>query len=90
MARKEKDIVWFGMKVSPEEKEKIKDLAELYNLSQKEVVMNLVEDRIQSFQVKGRDEVREDVIKYAGVFDGTEDLSENKDHLEGYGRSSLT
>ena len=40
MAKKDKDIVWFGMKLTPEEKQKIELLAERKGISKKEAVMN--------------------------------------------------
>lgn len=89
MASKEKEIVWFGMKVTPEEKEKIKKLAEHYNITQKEAVMNLVEDRvadIASYVAVGK---KSRMAQFAGIYEGEAALSTDKSHLKDYGRSSL-
>jgi len=90
MARKEKDIVWYGMKVSPEEKEMIKKLADHYNTSQKEVVMGLVKDRVADLNSYVAGKSNPDILKYAGVFEGSPNLSSDKSHLEEYGLSSLS
>lgn len=85
MARKE-PIVWFGMKLTAEEKARIERLAELEGLSQKEVVLNAVEDRLISYEVEpAQGTMLEKMIRYSGVIDGEKDLSANKDHLAGYG-----
>lgn len=48
---KEKNIVWFGMKVSPDEKKRIKKLAELQGTNQKDAVLQAVEEKIASYDV---------------------------------------
>lgn len=87
MAHK-KPIVWFGMKLTSEEKARIERLADLEGLNQKEAVLNAVHDRLVSYEsvpVKGT--LAEKMMKYAGVVKGEKDLSVNKDHLAGYGTS---
>lgn len=87
MSKKDKHIVWFGMKVSPEEKAKIKKLASYMGVSQKEAVMSLVEDRITDYNARpGAGGPFKNVIEqFSGIMDGPEDLSANKEHLQGYG-----
>lgn len=87
MAKKE-PIVWFGMKLSAEEKARIERLAGLEGLSQKEAVLNAVEDRLISYDVEpAHGTMLEKMIRYSGVMDGEKDLSVNKEHLAGYGAS---
>ncbi len=84
-------IVWFGMKVSPQEKEKIKKLAEKQGISQKEAVMNLVNDAIAEYEIEPQEgSMLAKMQKYIGVFDGPEDLSTNKKYLAGLGEDSTT
>ena len=89
MAHNDKEIVWFGMKVTPDEKEKIKKLAEHYNISQKEAVMNLVEDRVADISTYSTVGKKSRMLQFAGIIDGEPTLSTDKSHLEDYGRSSL-
>lgn len=51
MSKKE-TIVWFGMKVSPEEKNRIKKLAVLQGTNQKEAVLRAVEEKIASYEIQ--------------------------------------
>ncbi|MCH8569483.1 MAG: hypothetical protein LAT67_14505 [Balneolales bacterium] len=89
MAPKEKKIVWFGMKVSPEEKGKIKEIAEHYNITQKEAVMNLVEDRVADINLQRSAVKKANLAQFAGLYEGEATLSTDKSHLSDYGRSSL-
>lgn len=90
MAHKEKDIVWYGMKVSPKEKEMIKKRAEHYKTSPQEVIMGLLEDSVADLVPRISGKPQPDILKYAGVFEGSETLSTNKTYHEGHGRSSLS
>jgi hypothetical protein len=86
-----KNIVWFGMKLTPEEKRKIEFLAQRKGLSQKEAILSLVEEEIVEYRVEPRSgSVLEKAQKYAGVFEGPADLSENQKYLEGLGKDSLS
>ncbi len=85
MAKENKHIVWFGMKVTPEEKEKIKKLARELGISQKDAVMGLVESEYVAYEAKSKAKKKK-LAGYAGVLDGAEDLSTNKSYLDGYGR----
>ena len=91
MAQSKDKIVWFGMKLSPAEKDKIKKLAKIRGGSQKEVVMGLVESSLQVYEAaEMANKVSEQVAKYAGVIDEATDLSSNKAYLDGYGSGSLS
>ncbi len=85
MAQGKKHIVWFGMKVSPQEKEKIKKLARVRGTSQKEAVMNLVESELVAYEAENTAQ-KNKLTRYAGVLEGKEDLSVNKTYLAGYGQ----
>jgi len=85
-----KDIVWFGMKLTPEEKAKIKFLAEQKGVSQKEAVMSLVNEEVQEYKIEPKPgSLLEKMQKYIGVFEGPGDLSTNPKYLEGLGEDSL-
>ena len=91
MAHSEDKIVWFGMKLSPAEKEKIKKLAKLHGTSQKEVVMSLVESSLEAYEASvAANKVSDQVAKYAGIIEEAPDLSTNKTYLDGYGSGSLS
>ena len=88
-----KDHVWFGMKVTPEQKRKIKRLAEQRGLSQKEAVMRLVEEALgeetsdEAKPFKAQPGSFLDGIEHlVGSVEGPGDLSTNPKYMEGYGR----
>jgi hypothetical protein len=87
---KEKNIVWFGMKVSPEEKKRIKKLAELQGINQKEAVLQAVEEKIASYEVPTKSGTLLDKLKpFAGVVNNTEgDRATNKTYLKDYGKKN--
>lgn len=86
-----KDIVWFGMKLTPEEKAKIKLLAEKKGVSQKEAVMNLVNEEVVEYKVEPKPgSMLEKMQKYVGVIEGPGDLSTNPKYMEDYGKDSLS
>lgn len=90
MAKKKKDIVWFGMKLTPEEKRKIELLAERKGVSQKEAVMSLVNEVVVEYKVEPKPgSLLEKMQKYIGVIEGPGDLSTNPKYLEGLGEDSL-
>ncbi len=83
----EKDYVWFGMKVTPAEKQMIERLAERRGTSQKAVVLDAVKQEADedlpeaqpgSFLEAARD--------LAGSTEGPPDLLRDPNHMEGYGR----
>lgn len=91
MTMSEKDtIVWFGMKVSPEEKKRIKKLAELQGVNQKEAVLQAVEEKIASYEVAPKSGSLLDKLKpFAGIVKNTEgDRATNKAYLKDYGKSN--
>lgn len=88
-----RDYAWFGMKVTPEQKRKIKRLAERRGLSQKEAAMRLVEEALgeeapeEQKPFKARPGAFLDGIEHlAGSVEGPGDLSTNPKYMEGYGR----
>lgn len=91
-AKDKKDIVWFGMKLTPEEKAKIKLLAERKGQSQKEVVMNLVNEEVMEYEIEAKPgSSLEQLQSFVGVIKGgPEDLSTNPKYLEGLGEDSLS
>ncbi|MEX0609240.1 MAG: hypothetical protein WD016_11980 [Balneolaceae bacterium] len=88
--KNKKEIVWFGMKLSPEEKAKIKLLADKKGISQKEAVMNLVNEEMLEYKVEPKPgSLLDKMQKYIGVIEGPGDLSTNPKYLEGLGEDSL-
>lgn len=87
MSKKE-SIVWFGMKVSPEEKNRIKKLAVLQGTNQKEAVLRAVEEKIASYEIhSSQDSLLEKLKSFAGIVNDTEgDRSTNKAYLSDYGK----
>lgn len=87
---KEKNIVWFGMKVSPDEKKRIKKLAELQGTNQKDAVLQAVEEKIASYDVPTIPGSLLDRLKHhAGVVKDTEgDRATNKSYLKDYGKQN--
>ncbi len=83
--------VWFGMKVTPEQKQKIKHMAERYGLSAKDTVMKLVEEasareqRVQPMEIRSGSFLDgvEDIV---GAGEGPPDLATNPKYMEGFGR----
>ncbi len=93
MAEKnKKDVVWFGMKLTPEEKQKIELLAKRKGISKKEAVMNAVNEVFTEYEVEAKPgSMLERLQPYIGVIkDGPSDLSTNPKYLEGLGEDSLS
>lgn len=88
MSTTKKEIKWFGMKLTPEQKDKIRRLADRRGVSQKKAVMDLVEKEIESLEpIKAEPGSFLDGIEHlAGSIDGPEDLATNPKHMEGYGK----
>jgi len=82
-----KVIVWFGMKLTPEEKTRIQLLSKLEGRSQKESVMNAVNEKIIEYDVKVETgSILEQIRSHSGlVTDKNAEVSTNKKYLEGYG-----
>jgi hypothetical protein len=82
----EKKIEWFGMKLTPQEKDKIRMLAKKKGVSLKEAVMSAVNEELIEYKVKPKPgSYLEKIEHIAGTADGPEDLSSNPDHLNDFG-----
>ncbi|MBO6575897.1 MAG: hypothetical protein JJ896_10395 [Rhodothermales bacterium] len=81
---KKEDQVWFGMRLTPEEKSRIKRLALLQGISAKAALLDLVDRELE--RIDGQKgtffEGIEDLI---GSVEGPGDLSTNPKYMEGYG-----
>lgn len=89
MPEKKKNIVWFGMKLTPEEKKKIELLAEKKGVSQKEMILSLVEEEMLEYRITPQTGSLLDQAQHLfGVFEGPGDLSVNPKYLEGLGEKS--
>jgi hypothetical protein len=88
MGTSKKKIEWFGMKLTPEQKDKIRRLAKRRGVSQKKAIMDLVEKEIEekeNIEAKPGSflEAAEDIV---GSVEGPGDLSTNPKYMEGFGR----
>lgn len=84
---KEKKTVWFGMKLTPEQKEKIRILARRRGVSQKRAVLDLVEKEVEEEPIKAEPGSFLDRNRSScGVFNGPGDLSTNPKYMEGFGQ----
>ncbi len=90
--KNKKDVVWFGMKLTPEEKQKIELLAKSKGISKKEAVMNAVNEVFTEYEVEAKPgSMLERLQPYIGVIkDGPSDLSTNPKYLKGIGEDSLS
>jgi hypothetical protein len=84
----QKATEWFGMRVTPSQKEKIERLAERKGLTQKAAVLEAVERELtengdSAAQPGSVLELTEDLC---GSVEGPEDLSTNPKHMEDYGK----
>ncbi|MEX0719719.1 MAG: hypothetical protein WD059_03555 [Balneolaceae bacterium] len=87
MSTSTKKTVWFGMKVTPEQKEKIKKLAQQKGVSQKEAVLELIESEVNEINIVAEpgsflDEAR-DLI---GIGAGPGDASTNPKYMKDFGK----
>lgn len=84
---KKKKTVWFGMKLTPEQKEKIRKLARQRGVSQKKAVMDLVEKEVNKEPIEPKPgsflEAAHDLF---GIGEGPGDASTNPKYMEGFGR----
>lgn len=79
-------IVWFGMKLTPEQKQKIRYLAEREGVSAKEAIMRLVDRALLTKKL----DVPKGSFLYGighliGSIEGPGDLSTNPKYMEGFG-----
>jgi len=87
MSATKKKNVWFGMKVTPEEKRKIKQLAEARGVSQKEAVLQSIDQALSKEEIKSKKGSFYDLTKdVCGIYDGPRDLSTNPKYMEGFGK----
>lgn len=82
---------WFGMRVTPTQKEKIKRLAEREDTTQKAAVLNAVErelseDDAVEAQPGSVLELTRDLVDVEPDADAPTDLSTNPKHMEDYGK----
>lgn len=88
MPRDKKEIVWFGMKLSPEEKRKIEFLAKEQGISKKEVIMKLVNEEVAEYRVDASPgSTLSRIQNGSAIYDGPEDLSYNSKYLQGFGKN---
>jgi|AntRauTorcE11897_2_1112592.scaffolds.fasta_scaffold10019_2 hypothetical protein len=84
---KKKEIKWFGMKLTPAQKAKIKQLAARRGVTQKQAVMDLVNEAVEEKPVKAEPgsflEAAGDLV---GSVEGPSDLSTNPKYMKEYGR----
>jgi hypothetical protein len=83
-----KKQVWFGMRLTPEQKRQIEWLAERQGLSQKEVLMRLVEEAVAEDEqpLDARKGSFLDGIEHLiGSGEGPRDLLRDPDRMKGYG-----
>ncbi len=75
------------MKLTPEQKEKIKILARRRGVSQKQAVLDLVEQETREFSETAPEKSFLNGIEHlSGAADGPDDLSTNPDYLDGFGQ----
>jgi hypothetical protein len=85
---------WFGMRLTPVQKQRIERLAERKGTTQKDAVLDAV---ARELSTTGEDDevepapgsFMEGIEDLAGSVDGPEDLSTNPKYLDDMGRSSL-
>ena len=79
--------IWFGMKLTPQQKQQIRLLARQRNTSAKQALMELVEEALvqRSFKAPPGSflDGLEDLV---GSFSGPADLSANPEHMKSFGR----
>lgn len=85
----ENDYVWFGMKVTPEQKKLIEELAERRGTTQKAVVLEAVRHEYgETETVEPEPGSFLDGIEHlVGSVEGPADLSDDPEYMKGYGRS---
>jgi len=85
--KEKKKTEWFGMKLTSEEKEKLRSLAKKRGVSQKKVVLDLIEKEIKQEPIKAKSNSLLDLNRdLFGVGSGPGDVSTNPKYLDGFGR----
>jgi hypothetical protein len=87
MSTQAKGIEWFGMKLTPAQKDKIRRLAARRGVSQKKAVMEFVDEAVEDEPIEAQPgsflEAAGDLV---GNVEGPGDLSTNPKYMEDYGR----
>lgn len=79
--------VWFGMKVTPEQKARIKRLAQREGTTAKEAILHLVDRALdEPVQAPRPGSFLDGIEHLVGSVKGPRDLSTNPDHLRGFGQ----
>lgn len=81
---KKDDQVWFGMRLTPEEKERIKRLARIEGLTAKAVLLELVDRELARIDGQ-KGNFLEGIEDLVGSVEGPGDLSTNPKYMEGFG-----
>ena len=81
-----KNQVWFGMKVTPEQKQRIKKLAEQKGTSAKQVIIGLVDKALGEEPLDApAGSFLDGIEDIVGSVEGPADLSANPRYMEGFG-----
>lgn len=87
MSSNKPQTVWFGMKLTPAQKARIKRLAKAERTTAKEAVLRLVDAALDERTESARAGTFLDGIEHlVGSVSGPSDLSTNPDHMRGFGR----
>jgi len=79
--------VWFGMKLTPDQKTRIKRLAQKEGTTAKEALLRLVDRALDESGEEPRTGSFLDGIEHlVGSVEGPKDLSTNPRHMRGFGR----
>lgn len=87
MSIKKERTVWFGMKLTPAQRARIKRLAKAEGTTAKEAVLRLVDAALEEREQAPRPGSFLDGIEHlVGSVSGPSDLSTNPDRMRGFGR----
>jgi hypothetical protein len=87
MSKIKNKTVWFGMKLTPEQKEKIRMLARRQGVTQKQAVMDLVEEKTrENTRPAPKNSFLHGIEHLSGSVNGPGDLSTNPAHMKDFGR----
>ena len=85
--KKKTKTVWFGMKLTPGQKEKIRILARRRGVSQKQAVLDLIEKEVEDEPIKAKPGSMLDLNRdLFGSGSGPGDASTNPDYMKGFGK----
>lgn len=86
MSTAKPSTVWFGMKLTPEQKGRIKQLARRQQTTAKQALMGLVDQALQEGEARPEPgSVLDGLEHLAGSVEGPEDLSTHPRHMAGFG-----